>query len=49
MKRLLLPVLAALALPTAVNTVEINCNSAVWKNKPICLEKKQEKLIFLNL
>ena len=43
MKRLLLSLLAALALPTAVSSVEINCNSSVWKNKPICLEKKQKK------
>ena len=43
MKRLLLPLLAALALPTAVNAVEVNCNSQVWKNKPICLEKKRKQ------
>jgi hypothetical protein len=43
MKRLLLPLLAALALPTAVNAVEINCDSQVWKNKPICIEKKKKK------
>ena len=48
MKRLLLPLLAALALPTAVNAVEINCNSPVWKNKPQCRDesgRKKEKTI----
>ena len=42
MKRLLLPLLAALALPTEVNAERkgkignINCDSPVWKNKPRC-------------
>ena len=43
MKRLLLPLLAALALPTAVNAVEINCNSPVWKNKPQCKNESVRK------
>ena len=42
MKRFLLPLLAALALPTAVNAVEVNCNSAVWKNKPRCKAKRDK-------
>ena len=40
MKRLLLPLLAALALPTPILSAEINCNSPVWKNKAVCNKKK---------
>lgn len=40
MKRLLLPLLAALALPYGVNAAEINCNSPVWKKKAVCNKKK---------
>ena len=42
MKRLLLPLLAALALPNPLFSAEINCNSPVWKNKVICKKKNAE-------
>ena len=42
MKRLLLPLLAALALPNPLFSAEINCNSPVWKNKAICKKKNAE-------
>ena len=44
MKRLLLALLAANALPTALNAVEINCNSPVWKNKPQCRDESERIL-----
>ena len=43
MQRLLLPLLAAIALVNPVFPSEINCNSPVWKNKAIC-KKKNAKL-----
>ena len=43
MKRLLLPLLGALALAKPVFPSEINCNSPVWKNKAVC-KKKNAKL-----
>ncbi len=43
MKCVLLPLVAALLLPNAVNAAEVNCNSAVWKNKEICLKKKAKR------
>ena len=42
MRKVLIPLLAALTLPTAVNAVEINCNSSIWKNKPRCKDKKEK-------
>ena len=42
MKSLLLPLLAAIALPYGVNAAEINCNSPVWKKS--CFNKKNAKL-----
>ena len=42
MKRFLIPLLAAIALPTAVNAAEVNCNSIVWKDKPRCKDKKEQ-------
>ena len=45
MKSLLLPLLAVLALPNNVIAADINCESPVWKNKPICLQKKSKEQI----
>ena len=45
MKRLLLPLIAALALPTAVNAdeVKINCDSPVFRESEQCAEKEPFK------
>ena len=43
MKRILIPLLAVLALPSPNFSAEINCNSPVWKNKAVC-KKKNAKL-----
>ena len=48
MKRFLIPLLAALALPTAINAAEVNCNSAVWKNKPKCKAQRDKVTNFAN-
>lgn len=50
MKRLLLLLLASLALPYPLFSAEINCNSPVWKKKEICSKKneKKERPIFCN-
>ena len=45
MRRFLLPLLAALALPTTVNAAKINCNSPVWKNKPQCKNESVRKKV----
>lgn len=40
MKRFLIPLIFALAIPTPlIAAPKINCDSAVWKNKPQCKEK----------
>jgi len=50
MKRILIPLLAFLALPSPNFSAEINCNSPVWKKKDICRKKnkKRERPIFCN-
>ena len=48
MKKILLFLLALLALPTGINAAKINCDSPVWKNKPQCKDesgRKKEKTI----
>lgn len=39
-KSLIISLLATFALPFPVDAAEINCNSPVWKNKPVCNKKK---------
>ena len=34
MRKLFIPLLAAVALPTAINAIKVNCNSNFLKNKP---------------
>ena len=29
-------------MPTSINAVEVNCNSAVWKNEPRCKAKRDK-------
>ena len=45
MKRFLIPLIAALALPNTLDAVEINCNSPVWKNKPQCKNNSARKKV----
>ena len=42
LRKFLLLILATIALPTSINAVEVNCNSAVWKNKPRCKAKRDK-------
>ena len=39
MKKLFIPLLFALAIQSPINAAKVNCDSAVWKNKPQCKEK----------
>ncbi len=39
MKRFLIPLLLALAIPSPLIAAKINCDSPVWKNKPQCKDK----------
>ena len=39
MKKFFLPLIFALFIPIPVSAVEINCDSAVWRDKPQCKEK----------
>ena len=39
MKRFLIPLLFALAIPSPLIAAKINCDSPVWKNKPQCKDK----------
>ena len=48
MRKLLIPLLATIALPTAINAAKINCDSPVWRNRPQCKDesgRKKEKTI----
>ena len=39
MKKFFLPLIFALFIPIPVSAVEINCDSAVWRDRPQCKEK----------
>jgi len=39
LKKFFLPLIFALFIPIPVSAVEINCDSAVWRDKPQCKEK----------
>ena len=48
MKRFLIPIIVFFALPfSSVESVEINCNSPVWKNKPACKGKSTYKITYI--